>query len=273
MLSIIIASVNSNKLKRTTENIANTIGVPYEIISYDNSKDGIGICKIYNLCAAKAKYKNLVFCHDDIIFHTQNWGKSIIATLSDNEIGLLGITGNKFKSKHPAPWVSSPKEFYVSNLSSYRSISIKSDKLEQVAVLDGCFLSLKKSIWEIYPYNEKDLQGFHLYDIDISFRIGRHYKIGVIGDIAIEHLSEGSFDSKWYSDSKLIHDKYRDWLPINLTGSNSQTTYLDNYALRSLIYRSKQVEMQKRELLRFIFQLLFRYPKLFNLRMLKFLLN
>ncbi len=49
MISIIICSRDADYLRKVSENVAATIGVPYEIQAIDNSKGAYGICEAYNL--------------------------------------------------------------------------------------------------------------------------------------------------------------------------------------------------------------------------------
>ncbi len=66
MISIIICSVNQNYLKDVAENISNSIGVEYELLVWDNREAKKGLCEVYNMMAAKARYDYLCFLHEDI---------------------------------------------------------------------------------------------------------------------------------------------------------------------------------------------------------------
>ncbi|WP_053990074.1 glycosyltransferase [Mangrovimonas sp. TPBH4] len=272
MISIIIPSRNPKALSAISANIKGTIGVPYEIISYDNTRDGYGICKIYNLCAEKAQYENLVFCHDDIVFHTDDWGQSLMNLLQLKQIGLVGVCGATYKSKYPAPWVSIPKSYYCSSLfkTGGERLDIGQESFEKVAVVDGCFLSMRKDIWKAFEFNETELQGFHIYDIDISLQIGKNYDVVVERMFEIEHLSEGVFDQVWYMDSDTYHKKNRALLPVS-TSENFDFNYLDGYALKSLIGRSVNLKLKRSKRISLLVQLIKNYPTHFNLRMLKIL--
>ncbi|WP_159022668.1 glycosyltransferase [Formosa sp. L2A11] len=270
MISIIIPSRSAEALKSISQNIAKTIGVPFEIIDYNNSDNGFGICKIYNLCAQKAKYENLVFCHDDIIFHSSNWGYSLLEVLNISKIGLIGVCGATYKSKYPAPWVSIPKGYYRSNLFEKNSKQVVDEQadFEKVAVVDGCFLSMRKEIWNEFKFNETELKGFHIYDIDISVRIGKKYDVVVEKSFEIEHLSEGVFNHVWYGDSFIYHKNNKELFPAKSDGGSDEK-YLDGYALKSLILRSPKLKMKRAERLAYLLSLLKSYPNQFSLRLLK----
>ncbi|WP_434037645.1 glycosyltransferase [Formosa sp. 4Alg 33] len=274
MISIIIPSRSSVALEAITNNISATIGVPFEIIDYDNSKDGYGICKIYNLCAVKAKYDYLVFCHDDIVFHTQDWGQLFVNHLKQEFVGLVGITGATFKSKYPAPWVSIPKNYYRSNLySSKENIRVKKESnSDEVAVVDGCFLGMRKGVWEQFNFNEDTLKGFHIYDIDISIRILRKYKVIVLNDILIEHKSDGVFNYNWYEESEKYHKHNQNLLPAQVESVKNVET-LNGFALKSLVMRSKGLKLSFQKKANLLFLLLTNHPKMFTPKMLRIFFN
>ena len=92
MISIVICSIDSKKYEKLKKNIEETIGeLSFEIIKIDNSIEKISITKAYNLGVDKSKYDILLFIHEDILFHTFNWGNILISKFKESSIGLLGI--------------------------------------------------------------------------------------------------------------------------------------------------------------------------------------
>ncbi|HBR11511.1 MAG TPA: hypothetical protein DD740_04740 [Chryseobacterium sp.] len=76
MLSIIISSYQPDYFAALEKNIAETCGIPYEIVKIDNP-GVMGICEAYNKGAALAQYENLLFLHEDVEFETKDWGGDI----------------------------------------------------------------------------------------------------------------------------------------------------------------------------------------------------
>ena len=76
MFTIICCSVDPAAARRLEKNIAATCGCPYEFIAYDNRINGDGLCKVFNRCAAAARYDMLCFVHEDVEFQTEGWGRS-----------------------------------------------------------------------------------------------------------------------------------------------------------------------------------------------------
>ncbi|MFX4377337.1 glycosyltransferase, partial [Acinetobacter baumannii] len=70
----------------------------------DNSANRYSICSAYNEGAEKAKYDNLCFVHEDVVFRTNNWGQ--IALTEVKKFDLLGVAGSNYKSKAISGWAS-----------------------------------------------------------------------------------------------------------------------------------------------------------------------
>ena len=93
MITFIICSIAPERAHALEQNIQRTIGeTPYEIIIFDNRQTNYSIAKAYNLCASKARYAYLCFLHEDIAFHSRNWGKDIIHQLSSDNCGIIGFS-------------------------------------------------------------------------------------------------------------------------------------------------------------------------------------
>ncbi len=223
MISIIVCSKNTADLKKFTDNLQQTIGLNYELIAFQNSLSQIGICQAYNKGIQKANYNILCFCHEDIVFNTNGWGSLLVSLLQNESIGLAGVAGALYKSKTPGSWANIPPEYYRVNLiqekkDGAKEIFMKTDKssYSEVAVLDGCFIAGKKNVFEQYPWNESFLKGFHLYDIDISRRVGEQFKLVVSNQIAVTHFSEGLMNNDWLQESERYHRKYSKHFPLHI---------------------------------------------------------
>lgn len=213
MLSIIISSYQPHYFTALEKNIAETVGVPYEIIKIENP-GLIGISEAYNKGAKKAKFENLLFLHEDVLFHTQNWGEKLIKHLEDPVTGVVGVAGSDYVPIAPSGWyVHSMKNQFLhliqnnkeGNKPSYQNFTTKPK--HEVYALDGVFLAMQKSKFNNYRFDEK-IGGFHAYDIDLSLHFAKKYKNYVIGDILIEHFSKGSPDKDFTEGNILVRKKW-----------------------------------------------------------------
>jgi hypothetical protein len=269
MFSIIICSINPNFLSQITENIEKTIGVEYEIISYDNTLSNWGICKTYNHCAKKAKFEYLVFCHEDILFHTQNWGQELIKLFQINKVGLVGVSGATYKSQYPTSWAAVPKQYYRTNAIQWPKNGKKFNSkcnpdvadYSAVRIIDGLFMATTKSIFVENQFDETHLTGFHLYDLDYSLKIGKNYNILVSHHILVEHFSNGTLDKKWFKESILWHQIHKNLLPAFVGEfSKQEIRNIKIESLKSVILSCYSTNYHLILMLKSLFSLLFLKP-------------
>lgn len=222
MISIIICSRTAEISNEFYHNIDKTIGCDYELLVIDNSRNTYSIFEAYNLGIEKSVGSFLCFIHDDILFHTQNWG-TIVKTIfdSDNNIGLLGLAGSKVKTKMPSAWFNCDASESVYNVIQHIPKDKKEEwffgfvnPLEELVVIDGFFMVIKK---ECQVYFNVTLKGFHNYDLNISFEVlKKGYKIVGTNEILIEHFSLGNVNKDWVQSTYQIHKMYHKFLPLNL---------------------------------------------------------
>ncbi|MGC4103702.1 glycosyltransferase [Ferruginibacter sp.] len=225
MVSVIICSVRKDLATQIKANIENSIGVPWQDIIIDNTNPGRGINAVYNEGVRKAKFEIICFVHEDVAFKTDNWGKLLVSYFeSDPKLGMLGVAGAGYKSQTPSGWMTGIEEFdrysILHTSPSGNDIRMHFDQLpaaplKKVAVLDGVLLCSRKSILEQIPFDEQRLPGFHLYDIDISFRIAEKYEVAVSFEIDLVHFTEGgNFGDSWLENTLNWHQFMRSRLPF-----------------------------------------------------------
>ncbi|MBP1649866.1 MAG: hypothetical protein H6Q26_23 [Bacteroidetes bacterium] len=228
MLSIIICSIDPERVRTVTANIHATIGVEHEVIIINNAKELGGMGAGYNTGAARAQYETICFMHDDIEFLTAGWGQSVLSHFkSDASLGLIGIAGSRYKSKTISGWWTNQAtadccNIYQRNLKGKdRKFLLrpagKNGVIVPVKSLDGVWLCTRKRIWEEFPFNTADLKGFHFYDLDISLRISEKYTVAVVYDVDLVHFSNGNFGDEWVRGAIFFHEEVNKVaLPVSL---------------------------------------------------------
>lgn len=222
MISIIICSRKLIINPLLTENISATIGCQHEFVIIDNSKNKYNIFQAYNLGIQKSVFNYVVFLHDDILFHSDNWGNIIHDIFIKNKnVGLIGVAGSKVKSKMPSGWWDCPKEFkqinIIQHLEPYKkeiwNYGFKNNSnLENVVAIDGVFIAMNKDKQLFFDDN---FSGFHNYDLNISFEcISKGFEVVATNQILIEHFSNGVIDNSWYKTTFELHKKYKNLLPL-----------------------------------------------------------
>lgn len=226
MISIIICSRKKSIPTQLVQNINRTIGIKSELIIIDNSENIYSIFEAYNKGILESKGDYLCFIHDDVIFHTENWGTIINKVFeSDSKIGLIGVAGSRVKSKMPSAWweccqedlqINIIQHFPDRNEEHWQKGSI--ENVVNVAIIDGVFMVARKTNG---IYFSKKLKGFHNYDMNLSFEyLKRGFKIVVTNDILIEHYSLGTLNKSWYISTLNLHKIYNKMLPLNLSNSD-----------------------------------------------------
>lgn len=223
MISIITSSISQEQCELFKSNIQQTIGnVPYELLIHDNRETHWGLCKLYNYYATKSQFDILCFLHEDIIFHTYNWGEIIIDFFNNTpQAGVLGFAGTTLKTKTLSNWYTSRSttrqcmiQLLPDKTKKNQQFNPDKELYSPVALLDGLALITTKKIWSKYPFDEDLFRGFHLYDLDFSMQIAQHYTNYVCHTILVEHLSSGSFSKEWYNESLKFHKKWDKMLPF-----------------------------------------------------------
>lgn len=222
MISLIACSVNSERAKAFQKNIERTIGIPHEIIIFDNREKKYGLAKAYNLCASQSRYDYLCFIHEDIAFHSLNWGELILQKLAEPSCGVIGFAGSTIKSKVESPLRQIAKfsySNYIQDFSSKQRLffnNINPDKdYEPCIILDGFCLFARKDVWIKNPFDEELLPGFHGYDLDFSLQVAQSYSNYICNTIVIEHFSLGGYNKDWVEATIKMHQqKWENKLPL-----------------------------------------------------------
>jgi len=226
MISVIICSADAKMLAAVSDKIAETIGVPYELIAFDNREENLGVCHVYNQGIKRAKYPLLCFMHEDIIIHTEGWGKNVSNTFNKfPKLGILGVAGSYYKTLSPSGWLGQGMDTECSNLIQEYKFRDESPNrnyknpnntaIAEVACVDGLWFCVPKAIAAKYKFDEETFTGFHCYDIDFSLTVGADYKVAVTYEVLLTHLSEGNFDRTWLDETMKLHKKWDAQLPVN----------------------------------------------------------
>jgi glycosyltransferase involved in cell wall biosynthesis len=203
------------------------VGCDYELVVIDNSENKYSIFEAYNLGIERSKGGYLCFVHDDILFHTENWGQIVENIFeSDTTIGLLGIAGAKSKTKMPSAWWDCLGDQIA--ISIIQHSKIKGKEIEkliygfeegitevEVVFIDGVFMAMRKD--NRIRFNNF-ITGFHNYDLNISLEYKKYnYKILVTNKILIEHFSIGNINQEWITSAFEFHNIYKNSLPLKTT--------------------------------------------------------
>ena len=260
MLSIIICSRKADISEEIKHNIASTIGCEYELCVIDNSRNDYTIFTAYNEGVRCAKGDILCFMHEDLVFHSKDWGQRVEEVFNDKGIGCLGVIGSKFLPNQPAAWwLCHATEGYL--IQGYRdtkgnyktfvdSTNLKPKELKDVVVVDGCWFCIMREMFDAIRFDEETYSSFHCYDMDICMQVIEQQKrVVVTGDIAIEHRSMGNVGKDFYNQLALFYNKWKEKLPYSTMGeipghiANWVSEVIANY--QKVVQRNDVVENSK----------------------------
>ena len=226
MISIIVCSREGNLPDALVQNVQTTIGCEFEWVVIDNRNNRHSITEAYNLGIAQSKYPYLLCMHDDIKLHTADWGQKLIAQLDIPGTGIAGVAGSAYAGRIPASWSAgfTHTHFIQSDRTGRKPTEnhitqpVSGTDREDVVLLDGVFLAMKKTLAEKLHFDGK-IPGFHGYDQDISLAASAAgFQNIVLRNILLEHFSRGIPNAAYYRNLHLIYRKWEHKLPLSAGG-------------------------------------------------------
>lgn len=260
MISIVICHRNKELLTSLQSNIASTIGTEYELVIIDNSHNEYSILSAYNEGVKKSKFEIICFMHEDMLYHSQNWGQKVISHFNDPEVGMIGIEGGLAQSQIPSAWwynnyfsksaINLLMKDRVHKRVLYHHICKQSEEIRTEAIIvDGIWFCIRRSLFSKISFDEKTFKGFHLYDADISMQVNNYTKIFVIYDILLEHFWQGKISSDFYTDLVNFSKKWNKSLPLQTKDVPSKyMNYYNWHALRNFSLEISSKNFSKKEI-------------------------
>jgi hypothetical protein len=200
-----------------------------EVLPYENNGE-YSLTELYNKGLNDVSSDIVVFCHDDILFETNNWGKKVLKAFEKNpEYGILGVAGTDHiisgmwweirNAMHGTVKHTDGTKVWVSKYSQNYG-----NELKEMIVVDGLFIAVNRT--RIKNIFDTQFKGFHFYDL--PFCLSNHIngvKIGLISNILILHKSVGQVNEQWGENKTLFEEIYGDQLPICLNKHNAHIIF------------------------------------------------
>lgn len=219
-LSVIICSIDDQRYANVSANLQRHLaGIDHELIRIGDARS---LAEGYNRGMDRSRGELLIFCHDDIEVLQPDFLRRLLAHLERCDVvGVAGTT--RLKDSH---WGSAgvpathgqvlqplePGEGYVLNVfcqDEHAAGHGDGHRQENIQALDGLFIAARRDAAMALRFDEATFDGFHLYDLDFSFRahLGG-YRVGVCHDILIYHQSNGRKDEVWQRYGVRFEDKF-----------------------------------------------------------------
>ena len=210
-ISAIFCSVDDRKCEATRSMYERLLsGVKHEIIAV---RDARSLAEAYNRAIHASAGTIVVLSHDDIDILAPDFARIVHERLKfADAIGVVGgtaMTGPLWGScghPHLRGWIThrdpNGTRHTVGALSPFPGS-------EGLATLDGVFIAARREVFNQVPFDEATFDGFHLYDIDWSYRAAKaNFRLRTAGDLLIVHQSRGKFAADWYGYAERFCRKY-----------------------------------------------------------------
>jgi hypothetical protein len=203
LVSVVVCSIDPGKFERAGASYARAFGdSPWELIGIHDARS---LAEGYSRGFAHARGDTIVFSHDDIDILTPDLGRALARALA--AVDLVGVVGTTKLAGPAFAWggkahtrgrIAEPvKDGTGQQLVVFNPSPGVTAGLEAI---DGVFMAARRETVTAIGFDAATFDGFHLYDIDFSFRAhlsGR--RVGVTSEIVLRHDSAGGFDAKWES--------------------------------------------------------------------------
>lgn len=198
-ISVVCCSITPARLERLRTNLADHLdGSDWELIHIGDARS---LCEGYNRGIDASRGDVVVLCHDDIRVHASDFRTRLLDHLG--RFDLIGPAGSTACTGPAVFWSGPPHGHgWVTHVdqAGYRP-SLSSGfgpVIENAQALDGLFLAARRDLFERLRFDEATFDGFHLYDLDFSYRAFRSgARLGITQDLLVEHRSRGDFDDAW----------------------------------------------------------------------------
>jgi glycosyltransferase involved in cell wall biosynthesis len=185
------------------------------------NKGDKSLSECYNQILNESKTDIIIFCHDDLIMETNQWGKKLLKHFEKTDFGIIGMAGTTSMPASGMWWEDRKKMVGIVNHEKdgkkweSKYADAVGNTVYQTVVVDGLFIAVHKERIK-KPFNE-EFNGFHFYDIPFCFENHlQGVKVGVITNIRMTHKSIGQTNQQWEENRQIFQEKYKNNLPLKL---------------------------------------------------------
>jgi hypothetical protein len=199
-ISFVICSIDPDRLKRVRADLdKHFAGDDWELVHLDDARS---LAEGYTRGLARAVGDFIVFCHDDIGIVSDDFPRRLRVHLASAD--LIGLAGSNRAAGPSWHWAGPPHT--ASRVAATTPdgrllctlLGAHARSMNGAQTLDGVFLAGPRRTFELVPFDAITFDGFHFYDIDMSYRASRAgLRCRVALDLVIWHQSGGNFGDSW----------------------------------------------------------------------------
>ncbi len=205
LVSFVICSITPARLEALRANLTERMaGHAWQLVPITDARS---LCEGYSRGLALARGDRLVFCHDDIEILDEDFAQRLHAALDGADVvGVHGATrlhGPTVTSAglgHMHGWVThlDPQGDFLPGIAGPAG-----PRVDGAVCLDGVFIAVHRNTVERIGFDADTFDGFHLYDLDFSYRAHlAGLRVRIQCDLRLVHASRGNFDTAFaqYAD-------------------------------------------------------------------------
>lgn len=192
----------------------------HEIISIRNARS---LAEAYNEAIANGTGDIVLLSHDDIDVLAPDFATRLSRQLRDFD--AVGVVGSVRMDGPAVGWSGHPNLRGWITHHAPIDVAWSVDVLDprgvagDIASLDGVLLAARREVFAAVPFDAETFDGFHLYDVDWSYRASRAgFRLGITGELLVVHASRGVYDVAWQRYAERFCAKH------NAGGSPSATS-------------------------------------------------
>lgn len=219
-ITVIVSShLTNERNSEFIKHVNNTIGVDHEIKIIENFNE-FSLAEVYNKAIDEYQSDDniMVFCHPDIIFKTNYWGRLLLTHFNNSNYGVIGVAGTTNLGTTAKWWAD--RQFMIGTVSHTDGIKEWTNQfsepfngIKSVVMIDGLFIAIDPK--KIINKFDTNYGKFHFYDA--SFCVPNYMNgvdIGVINNIRILHKSVGKTNQEWEENRIKFAEQYKNDLPV-----------------------------------------------------------
>lgn len=227
IIVVFSSHLSENENQTFIDHVKNTIGVPHETYVYQNLNQ-YSLAEVYNRAINEHHSDDavMIFCHNDIVFETKNWGRKILNHFNKTNYQIIGVAGATELNEHGCWWLNKNGQMNLSKMvgivnhdngiRKWESMYSKPHfGVKPTIIVDGLFIAVDTS--DIEHRFDESYKGFHYYDVSFCFP---NYldgcNIGVITDVRLTHKSIGATNKEWENNRLQFVTQYGSELPIEV---------------------------------------------------------
>ncbi|MGB6535069.1 MAG: glycosyltransferase, partial [Xanthobacteraceae bacterium] len=175
--------------------------------------DARSLSEGYNRGFAQTSGDVVIFSHDDIEIASAQFPARLLSHLVANDVvGIAGTSDLTGVNWNSAGWprLHGCVAHRLPGDNGFIVHCFGPPPNAPVQALDGVFIAAKRRVFESIQFDEATFDGFHLYDLDFTYRAFlAGFRTTVPWDMLIIHSSSGRLDAEWQKYAQKFSAKYR----------------------------------------------------------------